>query len=390
MAVRGPQAWSIARSLFQPRSKSTVLPDEPQPGQFWLGRFGADVADDVVLNVGWVESSRPIDQPEAQAPSQPSVGLEDSTHSMKASWIEIHCHGGREIVGMLLEILESCGAHVCTWQELRRLSDDDPLHAEAVIALADAKTTRTAAILLDQVHGAFRRALDAVLQSNDATVAERQLAAIDRYSALGRHLGKPWQVVIAGAPNVGKSSLANALSGFQRSIVAPTPGTTRDVVTSLTAFDGWPVELADTAGLRGEADDLEAEGIGLALESARAADLCVWVLDGSVSPIWADSHLSSVLLVINKIDLPPVWDHESKKDAVSVSALTGAGIAGLADAIARRLVPDPPPPGAAVPFTERLQNGIAEALALCRAGQLTEAINIVRSLRQKSAPKSPN
>jgi len=142
--------------------------------------------------------------------------------------------------------------------------------------------------------------------------------------------------------------------------------------------------LADTAGLRGEAENLEAEGIGLALESARSADLCVWVVDGAAPPVWPDSRLGSVLLVINKIDLPPAWDHDSKKDAVSVSALTGAGIAELADAIARRLVPVPPPPGAAVPFTEQLHLGVAEALALCRRGQLAEALHVVKTMAQNS------
>ena len=388
IAVRGPQAWPIARSLFQPRGKSTVLPDDPQPGQFWLGRFGTDVADDVVLAIK--HSGSPHDLCVAGAGvfgspgSRQADASEDSSpgHASLTPAIEIQCHGGRQIVRLILESLESRGARISTWQELEVQTDVDQIRAAARIALADAKTTRTATILLDQLHGAFRRAIDCVLQSIDPTAAEQTLASIDRYSAVGMHLTRPWRVVIAGAPNVGKSSLVNALAGYQRSIVAPTPGTTRDVVTTLTAFDGWPVELSDTAGLRVEAEDLEAEGIALAFESARSADLCVWVVDGSVQPTWPDSGLGSPLLVINKIDSVPAWDHAANKDAVLVSALTGSGIAELAAALARRLVPDPPPPGAAVPFNELLQNGIAEALALCRAGRLAEAINIVKMLPQ--------
>jgi tRNA modification GTPase len=246
--------------------------------------------------------------------------------------------------------------------------------------LAEAKTTRTASILLDQVQGAFRRGIEAVIQCDDSADVEKQLAAIDRYSALGRHLTKPWKVVVAGAPNVGKSSLVNALAGYHRSIVAPMPGTTRDVLTTPAAFDGWPVELADTAGVRTESEALEAEGINLALGAARSADLCLWILDGSTATIWPSSQLRAVQLVINKIDLPPAWDYSSAGEAVSVSALIGTGITELADAIAHRLVPSPPLPGAAVPFTEPLQKAVAEALTQCRAGQLSEAKRILVSL----------
>ena len=102
-----------------------------------------------------------------------------------------------------------------------------------------------------------------------------------RYAPLGRRLTAPWRVVVAGPPNVGKSSLVNALAGYQRSIVAPTPGTTRDVVTTRLAIDGWPVELADTAGVREATDALETQGVRLAREATAAADLCLWVLDAS-------------------------------------------------------------------------------------------------------------
>src|SRR5206468_2220750 len=110
-----------------------------------------------------------------------------------------------------------------------------------------------------------------------------------------------------GAPNVGKSSLVNALAGYQRSIVAPTPGTTRDVVATTLAIDGWPVELSDTAGLHGEGEQLERAGMARARAAAAAADLCVWVLDGSAAPVWLGPEITAPLTVINKIDLPPAW-----------------------------------------------------------------------------------
>ena len=89
-------------------------------------------------------------------------------------------------------------------------------------------------------------------------------------------------MVIAGRPNVGKSRLFNALVGFARAIVDPTAGTTRDVVSHKAAFKGWPVELADTAGLRESFDPLESIGIERSRREQQQADLVVLVLDRSV------------------------------------------------------------------------------------------------------------
>src|SRR5262249_9107130 len=159
------------------------------------------------------------------------------------------------------------GLRACSWQEFLRLTTEDAVRAAAATALAEARTQRTAAILLDQYHGAFSRAVavaHAAWERGDTAEAGRLLEVLARYAPLGRPLTSPWRVVVAGAPNVGKSSLVNALAGYARCVVSPTPGTTRDVVTTLIAVDGWPVELADTAGLREAAGPLEEQGIGLA------------------------------------------------------------------------------------------------------------------------------
>ena len=89
---------------------------------------------------------------------------------------------------------------------------------------------------------------------------------------LGLHLARPWQVVVAGPPNVGKSSLINALAGYPRAIVHWAPGTTRDAVTVETVLDGWPVELCDTAGLRTAGDAVERAGIELARRKMAQAE----------------------------------------------------------------------------------------------------------------------
>jgi tRNA modification GTPase len=167
---------------------------------------------------------------------------------------------------------------------------------------------------------------------------------------------QPWSVVIGGAPNVGKSSLVNALAGYTRSIVAPTPGTTRDVVSTQISIDGWPIELHDTAGLRDAAGAIEAEGIARARAAAAQADLRLWLLDGSSAPVIPVADAACVgapawHLIINKCDLPPAWDCSGLPDALQVSARTGAGMLDLTTAMSRWLVPEPTAPGEAVPFS---------------------------------------
>src|SRR5262249_41553863 len=205
--------------------------------------------------------------------------------------------------------------------------------------------------------------IERALQQKDHAQAGRLLGELARRTALGRHLVQPWRVVIAGAVNVGKSSLLNALAGYQRSVVAPTPGTTRDVVTGLLAVDGWPVEFADTAGWRDPsgAGALEEQGMQLARGTAERADLCLWVLDGSGAPVWPGFAGANLRLVVNKTDLPAGWDWDQAAGAVRVSARTGAGIAELCQAVARWLVPEVPPAGSAVPFPPGMGSQVEDA-----------------------------
>ncbi len=356
VAVRGAGAWEAVSPLFRPRSGTLPAADRLRPGQFWLGRLGEGLADETILAV---------------------------KRTAPAVWLEVHCHGGREVVAWLLELLEERGVRVCPWPELETRTAGDALRSLAAAELAQAPTVRTAAILLDQFNGAFARrvaaALDALRAGRDAEAADL-LSGLARFDGLGRHLVRPWRVTVAGAVNAGKSSLVNALAGYQRSVVTPLPGTTRDVVTVRLALDGWPVELADTAGLRAEGEALEVQGMRLARDAASTADLCLWVLDASAEPLWSEAGGANLLPVINKTDLPAAWDLDRTAGAVRVSALTGTGVAALSDAIVARLIPEPSPAGAAVPFTAGLCDRIAAARAHLSANRPGDAATVLEAI----------
>ena len=333
LALYGPDTWRVARALFRPHGK-TVLPDFPDAGRWWYGQLGepGGLADQVILAV---RSTRP----------QP--------------YLEIHGHGGVEIPRYLQELLGQRGLSACSWQTLLAAAGEPPWKVKTREAVAYAPTFRTAAILLDQYHGAWEKAQDQILRQlrqGQTEPAASLVAELANRVPLGRHLLEPWRVVIAGAPNVGKSSLVNALAGYARSIVSPIPGATRDVVTAQIALDGWPVELTDTAGMRPEGGPLERLGMERAQEALSQADLRWWVLDGSQPPEWPEDPSIPWRYVINKVDLPPGWDWTIRCDAIQTSAATGHGVAELGLATADWLIPHPPPPGSAVPWTREQAN----------------------------------
>ena len=298
VGVFGERAVEIVRGRFV--NKSSVS------SALSFGRFGdGSVADEVVV---WIRSP---------------------------TCAEIHFHGGVEVARMIERLLEADGARsalIEAWHE--------HLGASPGMAglLSRCLTTRTAGIVLDQMNGAFAKAM--------AEASERSLARLRALIPVGRHLDRPWRVALAGAPNVGKSSLVNALAGYTRSLVAPTPGTTRDVVSATIALDGWPIELTDTAGLRSTNESLESRGIDRARAALAEADLVLWIVDGSdASPVLGEAGL----MVINKVDLPPAWDFASCPGAAHVSAQSGQGLGELGREVVRHLIPHPPMPGEAVP-----------------------------------------
>lgn len=352
LSVEGAEAPRVVLRLFTPgwrrgtsRPMTPVLADLP-PGRIVVGRWaspGVDARSGEEVVVCRVADER----------------------------VEVHCHGGPAAAAAMIRSLRDAGCVERTWQEsLRGGTGSEPgppccgparvaaldranLAADAIIALADARTDRAAAILLDQYRGALSNEWDRIASlravgelSECRTRLGRLLTAAD----VGFHLKVPWKVTLAGPPNVGKSSLINALLGYGRALVSDQPGTTRDAVTATTALHGWPVELTDTAGLRETSCEVESAGVAITRQRIAEADLIVFVVDSaspSVSPTADLPEAGSHLIVWNKCDVAnPPESHQG----VRTSAVTGEGIPALVDAIAAQLVPHPPAPGSPVPF----------------------------------------
>lgn len=288
---------------------------------------------------------------------------------------EVHCHGGDAAVARVLSQLRDAGAVIVDWRTFLEETEGS-FAADAAEALAEAATERTAAFIVRQIEGPLRDCLKSLAALDPVARRDEALEVLDRilaWSEFGRHLTQSWRVVLYGAPNVGKSSLINALVGFERAIVFDQPGTTRDVVTAETALDGWPIRFSDTAGLRSTVDEIESAGIERAKAELASADLCLRVTDQpQMQEIehQFDAELSSLnsLLVINKCDLWSATESELPHDVLAVSARTGTGIRELMAEIVRRLVPQVPSNADAVPVTLRQIEGLNTARAALVSG----------------------
>lgn len=277
-----------------------------------------------------------------------------------ATSLEVHPHGGLAASERILSDLDRAGCRRLTWQEWLAASGLSPIEVEVRVAMAQATGPKAARILARQLsphpsepgqgllEGEFERIrrLDREGRGAEASALGERLLG---WSALGLRLVRPWRVVVAGKPNVGKSSLVNAVAGFSRSIVSAEPGTTRDVLETRIVLDGWEIDLIDTAGLREDAASAtEREGMVRAREAAASADLVMRVVDPTDA---APAVSGGDLVVISKCDLPAAT--VGPAGAIRTSAITGEGLDALVAEVVRRLVPHEPGPEQAVPFTTR-------------------------------------
>ncbi|MBE6989684.1 MAG: tRNA uridine-5-carboxymethylaminomethyl(34) synthesis GTPase MnmE [Ruminococcaceae bacterium] len=290
---------------------------------------------------------------------------------------ELHCHGSPVVLNEGLAALFAAGARQAKGGEFTRRAflngRMDLLQAEAVADLVDAETAEAARNAALQLSGNLSRGVDgiyddlmallsrfyAVVDYPDEDIdedsreqmldtlrrAENRLAELQATFSRGQVLKTGVPAVILGRPNVGKSSLLNALAGYDRAIVTDVAGTTRDTVEEKIRVGHVLLRLIDTAGIRSAADAVEAQGVARSRDAARQASLALLVLDGSgpltdedEAAIAVAEAVPHLLVAVNKSDLPRRIDVGRLADrfdhVVSVSAKTGEGLAILTDAIA--------------------------------------------------------
>jgi tRNA modification GTPase len=282
--------------------------------------------------------------------------------------LELHGHGGPIVMDMILARALELGARAAAPGEFSQrafLNDKlDLSQAEAIADLIDSGSTEAARAALRSLQGEFSVAVhsltDAVSETRmhveaaidfpeeevdflaDRVLRDRIVNAIDLCAQItakarqGALLREGMTIVIAGRPNAGKSSLLNNLAGYDAAIVTDIPGTTRDVLRERIHIDGMPLHVADTAGLREEADIVETEGIRRARQEMTRADRILYVIDATrmldgesmQAEIASLPRDTPVTLVINKIDAVGARARyeQSSPPRIHLSATTGEGV----------------------------------------------------------------
>ena len=374
LRISGPRALEVAAHVVRLRSGKSLHA---------LPTHRLTLADLCANNVNAPAVKR--DAPASNFVDEALVVVMNAPHSFTGEdVVEIQCHGGPVILDQLCRGLLSAGARLAAPGEFTQRAflngRLDLAQAEAVLDTIRAKTARSLTLAQSQRRGELSRHVEEIrsklvvaLAHIEAALdfAEEDIAFVRQDELMRlldvtldklRHLvrsgrdGHIWRegalVAILGRPNVGKSSLMNALLRSDRAIVTPIPGTTRDLLEELVSIDGIPVRLLDTAGIRMTDDPVEVEGIRRSRLAWADADLALILLDGSQPLSESDSALLSqpesayALLVVNKCDLPRQLSredldrsHPGHGDFLEISATLGIGLDELRLAIRSRLMP---------------------------------------------------
>lgn len=282
--------------------------------------------------------------------------------------VELHLHGGRAVAQALTEVLGRLSLRPAEPGEFSRRAflngKLDLTQAEAIADLVEAETAAQRRQALRQMEGGLSRLvedwrsrlitalahLEAVIDFADDGIPDGLLervagevstlaAVLDSHLAdnhRGERLRDGIHIAIIGAPNAGKSSLLNRLAGREAAIVSAQAGTTRDIIEVHLDLGGWPVVVADTAGLRDASCEVEAEGVRRALARAEAADLKLAVFDGEqMDAATLEMIDDATLVVLNKIDVAagPLPERIAGRPVLPVSARSGKGMDGLVAAL---------------------------------------------------------
>lgn len=291
--------------------------------------------------------------------------------------VEINCHGGIVALRQTLLLALESGCRMAEPGEFTKRAflngRIDLAQAEAVIDIIRSRTAASLQVAICQLEGrlsqkvkALREALLNVQAHLEAAIdfpeedlspfsgqrlrqeTERIFSEMMRLmenAESGQVYREGIKAAIVGKPNVGKSSLLNALARENKAIVTSIPGTTRDIIEEVVSIRGIPLHLRDTAGLREPGDEIEQIGVELSRKSIREADLVLYVADGSEPltsedfSIISETKHKKTLVVVNKIDLPERIEEEMLRQAleperlVKISALSGDGLEDLEQAV---------------------------------------------------------
>jgi tRNA modification GTPase len=317
---------------------------------------------------------------------------------------ELYCHGGSAVTALVLEAALSAGARMAQRGEFSRRAflngRMDLTQAEAVMDMVAARTDKAAAQALLQLKGSLGRAITAMADMLLDMIAwievtcdypeedidqeavdewierlrslEGKLEALLKTASGGRILREGLRCALVGRPNVGKSSLLNALLREDRVIVTPVAGTTRDTVEAQVDMGGVPVTLIDTAGIREALDPVEALGIARSREALESADMALVVMDAAQGMGEEEKKLLEAIgdmprmIVMNKADLIPE-DAALPSGVIPLSAKTGQGLEALEKQLAA--MTGAAAPGEATLTRSRHRDAVRRALAAVREGR---------------------
>ncbi|MCI0406218.1 MAG: tRNA uridine-5-carboxymethylaminomethyl(34) synthesis GTPase MnmE, partial [candidate division Zixibacteria bacterium] len=361
--LSGKKAFAVAGSVFQGGVKISEAPSHTIHHGFIVDPASKEKIDEVLVSV-------------FRAPK--SYTAEDS--------VEISGHGGRAVVSAIVEALVRAGARPAQPGEFTQRAflngRIDLAQAEAVADLISARSDASRRSSLEQLEGHLSKKVNLLRESLLDVLAEveanldfpeegieperseqisqtltkviTQVRTLAKSFKEGRILREGYSVVIVGRPNVGKSSLLNALLQKDRAIVTPLPGTTRDTIEEWALFSGVPVRLVDTAGLRERGGKIEKEGMRRTEEAIEKSDLVLLMLDASQKLNDEDRQLlgkyegRKKLMLYNKVDLLSQVPSSTESNtsvslgvngALYISATLGTGLGRLKEKIARMAVP---------------------------------------------------